>query len=446
LSEQILYSLLKLILQKGDKKLINSWAFYDWANSVYSLVISTAVFPIYYESVTQTESGLVSFLGMEFNNTTLYTYALSFSFLLVAFISPILSGIADYVGNKKTYMKFFCYFGAISVMMLYFFKGIETLWIGILFSIFASIGFWGSLVFYNAYLPEIAYSDQQDMVSAKGFMYGYAGSVLLLLFNLSMVLKPELYGIVDSSLPPRISFLTVGIWWIGFAQYTFKYLPTNSTNKKTKNNYFFQGLKELLKTMKELRDQPVMLNFLASFFLFSVGVQSIILLATIYGKTEIGLETSSLILTIIIIQLVGIFGAYIFSKISNKIGNILTLKITIIIWALSSLSAYFLEKDDPNVQLKFYIISGFIGLVLGAIQSLSRSTFSKLLPQGTEDNTTYFSFFGFIEKIAIVWGTFIFGFTISITNSMRISILLLTLFFFLSFIVLSFMKKTNYVK
>ncbi len=446
MSEQILYSLLKLILQKGDKKLINSWAFYDWANSVYSLVISTAVFPIYYESVTQTESGLVSFLGMEFNNTSLYTYALSFSFLVVAFISPILSGIADYVGNKKTYMKFFCYFGAISVMMLYFFKGIETLWIGILFSIFASIGFWGSLVFYNAYLPEIAYNDQQDMVSAKGFMYGYAGSVLLLLFNLSMVMKPDLYGIVDSSLPPRISFLTVGIWWMGFAQYTFRYLPTNSTNKKSKNNYLFQGLKELVKTMKEIRDQPVMLVFLASFFLFSVGVQSIILLATIYGKTEIGLETSSLILTIIIIQLVGIFGAYFFSKMSDKIGNILTLKITIIIWALASLSAYYLEKDDPNVQLKFYIISGFIGLVLGAIQSLSRSTFSKLLPHDTEDNTTYFSFFGFIEKIAIVWGTFIFGLTIAITNSMRTSILLLTIFFFLSFIVLSFMKKTEYVK
>ncbi len=433
-------------LQKGDKKLINSWAFYDWANSVYSLVISTAVFPIYYESVTQTESGLISFLGTQINNTTLYTYSLSFSFLIVAFLSPVLSGIADYVGNKKTYMKFFCYFGAISVMMLYFFKGIDTLWVGLTFSIFASIGFWGSIVFYNAYLPEIAFNDQQDEVSAKGFMYGYAGSVLLLLFNLSMVMKPELYGIVDSSLPPRISFLTVGIWWMGFAQYTFKYLPVKSNNIKEKRNYIFKGLKELLKTMKELRDQPVMLVFLISFFLFSVGVQSIILLATIYGKIEIGLDTSNLILTIIIIQLVGILGAYLFSKMSSKIGNIRTLKISIVIWTLASLAAYFLEKDDPNVQLKFYIISAFIGLVLGAIQSISRSTFSKLLPQETEDHATYFSFFGFIEKIAIVWGTFIFGFTIAVTDSMKTSILLLTVFFILSYIVLGFMKKTEYVK
>ena len=434
------------MLQKGDKKLTHSWAFYDWANSVYSLVISTAVFPIYYDTITQTESGLVQFLGMQFNNTSLYTYALSFSFLIVAFISPFLSGIADYVGNKKSYMQFFCYFGSLSVMSLFFFDGIETLWVGILFSVFASIGFWGSLVFYNAYLPEVAYSDQQDQVSALGFIYGYIGSVILLVFNLTMVMKPEWYGITDPSMAPRISFLTVGIWWLGFSQVTFSRLPNSIRVSRVKKNYIFKGFQELKKVVHELKDQPVLLNFLTSFFLYSVGVQSIILLATIYGKSEIGLSTSSLILTIIVIQLVGIAGAYLFSNLSKKIGNITTLKITIIIWALASLSAYYLDKDDPNVQLKFYIISGFIGLVLGAIQTLSRSTYSKLLPENTEDPTTYFSFFDVTEKIAIVWGTFIFGLAVSITGSMRMSILLLCVFFVASFIVLSFMKKTKYVK
>ena len=434
------------MLQKGDKKLTHSWAFYDWANSVYSLVISTAVFPIYYQTITQTESGTVQFLGMQFNNTSLYTYALSFSFLIVAFISPFLSGIADYVGNKKSYMQFFCYFGSLSVMSLFFFDGIETLWVGIMFSVFASIGFWGSLVFYNAYLPEVAYSDQQDQVSALGFIYGYIGSVILLVFNLTMVMKPEWYGITDSSMAPRISFLTVGIWWIGFAQVTFRRLPSSIHVKRVKKNYIFKGFQELKKVVYELKDQPVMLNFLTSFFLYSVGVQSIILLATIYGKSEIGLPTSSLILTIIVIQLLGIVGAYFFSNLSKKIGNITTLKITIVIWALASLSAYYLDKDDPNVQLKFFIISGFIGLVLGAIQTLSRSTYSKLLPENTEDPTTYFSFFDVTEKIAIVWGTFIFGLAVAITESMRLSILLLCVFFVASFIVLSFMKKTKYVK
>ena len=434
------------MLQKGDKKLTHSWAFYDWANSVYSLVISTAVFPIYYETVTKTESGFVNFLGMEFNNTSLYTYALSFSFLIVAFISPILSGIADYVGNKKSYMQFFCYMGAISVMSLFFFEGVDTLWVGIVFSVLASVGFWGSLVFYNAYLPEVAYSDQQDRVSALGFIYGYIGSVILLIFNLTMVMKPEWYGISDAGMAPRISFLTVGIWWMGFAQITFKRLPDGMKSDRQKRDFVFKGYQELKKVVNELKDLPVLLNFLTSFFLYSVGVQSIILLATIYGKTEIGLSTSNLILTIIVIQLLGIAGAYLFSNLSKKIGNISSLKITIIIWALASLSAYFLEKDDPNVQLKFYVISGFIGLVLGAIQTLSRSTYSKLLPEDTVDPTTYFSFFDVTEKIAIVWGTFIFGLAISITESMRLSILLLCLFFVASFVVLSFMKKTKYVR
>jgi len=434
------------MLQKGDKKLTHGWAFYDWANSVYSLVISTAVFPIYYDTVTQTDSGFVNFLGMQFNNTTLYTYALSFSFLIVAFISPVLSGIADYVGNKKSYMKFFCYFGSLSVMSLYFFESIDTLWIGIVFSIFASIGFWGSLVFYNAYLPEVAYSDEQDHVSALGFIYGYIGSVILLIFNLTMVMKPEWYGISDPSMAPRISFLSVGLWWMIFAQVTFRLLPEKNHRKISNNNYIFRGFQELKKVLSEIKDQPVLLNFLTSFFLYSVGVQSIILLATIYGKSEIGLSTSSLILTIIVIQLVGIAGAYLFSNLSKLIGNITTLKITIVIWALASLSAYYLDKNDPNVQLKFYIISGFIGLVLGAIQTLSRSTYSKLLPEETEDPTTYFSFFDVTEKLAIVWGTFIFGLAIAITDSMRLSILLLCLFFVASFVVLSFMKKTKYVR
>lgn len=434
------------MLEKGDKKLINSWAFYDWANSVYPLVISTAVFPIYYESVTETDSGIVTFLGIQFNNTSLYSYALSFSFLLVALISPLLSGIADYVGNKKSYMKFFCYLGSFSVMALFFFEGVDTLWIGIIFLVLASVGFWGSMVFYNAYLPEIAYNDEQDSVSAKGFIYGYAGSVLLLIFNLSMVIKPEWYGITDSTMAPRISFLMVGLWWMGFAQYTFKYLPFNIYNKKPKKDYVFKGFLELKKVLLELRDLPILLNFLISFFLYSVGVQSIILLATIYGKTEIGIPTSNLIITIIAIQLMGIVGAYFFSKLSEKKGNITALKITIIVWALISLSAYLLEKDDPNVHTKFYIISGFLGLVLGAIQTLSRSTYSKLLPEETQDHTTYFSFYDVTEKLAIVWGTFIFGISVAVTGSMRSSILLLTVFFLVSFVVLSLMKKTQYVR
>lgn len=427
-------------LQKGDSKLINAWAFYDWANSVYSLVIATAVFPIYYDAVTSDNNGIVRFLGVDFNNSTLLSYSLSFSFLIVAILSPILSGIADYTGNKKKFLQFFCYLGSLSVMALFFFTGQETLWIGILGTIMASIGFWGSIVFYNSYLPEVAPPEQHDRVSAKGFMYGYFGSLILLVFSLAMVMKPDLFGITDSSLPARISFLAVGIWWMGFAQITFYYLPNNVFHKKPEKDYIFKGFKELVLVFKSLTELKVLKQFLTAFFLYSIGVQTVILLAGLYGKKELGIDTSKLITIILLINLVAIFGAFAFSRLSEKIGNIKTLKITIIIWGGICVAAYLLDAKSEYIDLQFYALGGSIGMVLGAIQSLSRSTYSKLLPE-TEDHATYFSFFDVTEKVAIVFGTFIFGFVGAITNSMRNSFFILAVFFLLGFIVLSMIKE-----
>tara|TARA_R110000868_G_scaffold103455_1_gene284852 strand:+ start:13010 stop:14317 length:1308 start_codon:yes stop_codon:yes gene_type:complete len=431
-----------IALQKGDKKLINAWAFYDWANSVYSLVIATAVFPIYFESVTSDNDGIVHFMGVEINNSSLLSYSLSISFLIVAFLSPILSGIADYTGNKKHFMQFFCYLGSFSVMGLFFFKGQDTLWIGVLGTILASIGFWGSIVFYNSYLPEIAFPEQHDRVSAKGFMFGYFGSLILLAFNLTMVMMPEWYGITDSSLPARISFLSVGIWWMGFAQITFHYLPNNVFHKKPEKDFIFKGLRELKVVFKSLKELTRLKQFLTAFFLYSIGVQTVILLAGIFGKKELGITTSKLIIIILLINVVAIFGAFLFSRISEKIGNIKTLKITIVIWGFICFAAYLLDAKSQYIDLQFYALGGTIGMVLGAIQSLSRSTYSKLLPE-TEDHATYFSFFDVTEKISIVVGTFIFGFVASITNSMRNSFFILAIFFVLGFIVLSFMKKSD---
>lgn len=432
-------------LPKGSPKLINAWAFYDWANSVYSLVIATAVFPIYYESVTSANDGMVNFMGTSILNSSLLSYSLSFSFLIVAFLSPILSGIADYAGNKKRFMQFFCYLGSFSVMSMFFFKGQETLWIGIVSTMMASIGFWGSIVFYNSYLPEIAFPEQHDRVSAKGFMLGYTGSILLLTFNLTMVMKPEWYGISDPTLPARISFLSVGIWWMCFAQVTFYFLPNNIFNKKPRKDFIFKGLRELKVVLQSLKKLTTLKQFLIAFFMYSVGVQTIILLLGIYVKKELGIDTSKLIIIILLINLVAIFGAYLFSRISENIGNIKTLKITIAIWGSICFAIYLIDAQSKYIDIQVYSIGAAIGMVLGAIQSLSRSTYSKLLPE-TEDHTTYFSFFDVTEKIAIVLGTFIFGFVGSITNSMRNSIFVLAVFFLLGYIVLSFMKKIEPVK
>lgn len=430
------------MFKKGDQKLINAWAFYDWANSVYSLVISTAVFPLYYSAVTEGET--VSFLGMNWDHPdSLYSYALSFSFLVVAFISPILSGIADYTGSKKKFMKFFCLMGSLSVMSLYFFEGLDTVWIGIVFTILASIGFWASLVFYNAYLPEVANPKQQDSASAKGFIYGYIGSIILLVINLVMIQMPDLFGI-SASLASRLSFVMVGLWWLGFAQITFKKLPDDIYNRKPEKDYIWKGFRELKIVAKEVVNYPTLKRFLISFFLLSVGVQTIILLATIFGATELGLATIDLIVTVLLIQVVAIFGAFLFSRLSESKGNFFALKVTIVIWMIVCFCAFMLHKDLPNVSIYFYSLGAILGLVLGAIQSLTRSTYSKLLPE-TEDHATYFSFYDVTEKIAIVLGTFVYGLLYAITDSMQWSVLCLAFFFLASFIILSTLKRTKYV-
>ena len=434
------------ILEKGSKKLTKAWAFYDWANSVYPLVISTAVFPIYYSSITSTfanDAGDVSFLGIMWNPTSLYDYTLSLSFLIVAFCSPVLSAIADYMGNKLKFMKFFCLLGSLSVMCLFFFTGIETLWVALTFTILASIGFWGSMVFYNAYLPEVAFPEQQDEVSAKGFIYGYSGSVLLLVFSLVMVQKPDWFGITDPTLAPRITFLLVGAWWLGFAQITYKRLPNNIFNHNPEKDYIWKGIKELRIVLKELEGLPQLKYFLISFFLFSVGVQTMVLMAGIFGSQELGLPTSNLIFTIILVQIVAIFGAYLFSKLSKKIGNIKTLKITLIIWGVVCFTAFSLDTNQANVDYYFYGLGIILGFVLGATQSIGRSTYSKLLPE-THDHATYFSFYDVTEKIAIVLGMFIFGLLISMTGSMQYSVLFLAVFFAFAYIVLSRVKSTDF--
>lgn len=435
------------MLKIGDKKLINAWAFYDWANSVYSLVISTAVFPIYYAGLTASEGfantdGKIEFLGMLWNPTSLYNYALAFSFLVVALMSPMLSGIADYAGNKKKFLKGFCLLGSISVMCLFFFTGKETLWVGILFTILASIGFWGSIVFYNAYLPEVAHPEQQDKVSAKGFMLGYSGSILLLLICLIMI-ETEVFGFYDKQFGSQLSFVLVGLWWLGFAQITYKKLPDTEKVTLPKDNYFLKGIKEFKKVAKELFAYSELKTFLIAFFLLSIGVQTIILMAGIFG-TILGLETANLIGTILLVQFVGILGAFLFSRLSKKIGNIKTLKITIAIWGLVCFIGFNLTKDTPNIDIYFYVLGALIGLVMGAIQSLARSTYSKLLPK-TEDTASYFSFFDVTEKIALVVGMVTFGLLTSFFT-IQSSVLALGVFFLGAFIALSTIKKTKYVQ
>lgn len=415
------------MLHKGNKKVINGWAMYDWANSVYSLVITSTIFPIYYTKVTSTAS-TVKFLGREFINTSLYTYSLSFAFLLIACVSPILSSLADYSGNKKGFMRFFCYQGSMACCGLFFFTG-ENLGWGLFCFVLASIGFSGSLVFYNAYLPEIADEKDQDRVSAKGFALGYIGSSLLLILNLWMVMKPEFFGLAPGTIASRISFLMTGLWWVGFSQITFYYLPKNPFEDRyvhtlrSEKIFLVKGYRELQAVWKQLNQLVQLRWFLLSFFFYTMGVQTVMYVATLFGEKELHLDTSVLITTILIIQFVAIAGAYFFSYLSSRIGNIRSLMLSVTIWIGICVGAFFVytEKD-------FYIIAFCVGLVMGGIQSLSRSTYSKMLPE-TRDHASFFSFYDIMEKSGIVLGTASYGLIEELTGSMRNSLVALIFYF-----------------
>ena len=436
-------------LPKGSKKLLNAWAFYDWANSVYSLVISSAIFPIFYGALTIVKedgvvvSDTIDFLGFEgINNDTLISYVTGAAFLMVSILSPFLSGIADYVGNKKNFMKFFCYLGAISCIGLFWFD-LDYLWFGLLCYFLALIGFWGSLVFYNSYLPDIAFPEQQDKISAKGFSLGYIGSVILLLICLSMILFYETFGFKDEAFPTRLSFILTGVWWIGFSQYTYYYLPKgNKTNAKVTKDVMFNGFRELRKIWTRIQENIQLKRYLYAFFLYSMAVQTIMLIATYFGIKELDWgeqdSTTGLIVSILLIQLVAVLGAFLTSKVSAKFGNIQTLIVINLLWVGICIYAYFI-----TTPFQFYGAAALVGLVMGGIQSLSRSTYSKLLPKEAIDTASYFSFYDVSEKIGIVIGMFSYGYIAQKYDS-RTAILCFMTFFILGVILLLRVPKTKF--
>jgi MFS transporter, UMF1 family len=418
-------------LPKGSKKLLNAWAFYDWANSVYTLVITSAIFPLFYALLFK-KSHVVEVFGTTFSNTALISFITSFAFLVVAIISPILSGIADYIGNKKKFLQLFCFIGSFSCIGLYWFD-LEHIYWSLFFYFFGLIGYWGSLVYYNSYLPDVAFKEQQDSLSAKGYSMGYVGSVILLLICLFIVIGKEGEDAIHAM---RISFGLTGLWWLIFSQYTFYYLPKgNANSEKVTKSILFNGFRELNKVKNQLFENLALKRYLIAFFVFSMAVQTVMLVAVYFGEKEVTWhdgtdKTMGLIISILVVQLVAVFGAFLTSKASKKFGNIPTLIVLNGIWLAICFCAYFV-----TLPIHFYVTAGLIGLVMGGIQSLARSTYSKFLPE-TEDTASYFSFYDVTEKIGIVIGMSIYGIIDQVTGSMRNSIVFLGLFFLIGLILL----------
>lgn len=430
--------------KKGDKKLLRAWVSYDWANSVYFLVISSTIFPLYYGNICGDQTHLEIF-GMQIKNTALISYVTALAFVVIALWSPILSGIADYMGNKKRFMQFYCYLGAASCIGLYWFE-IQNIYWGLLFYFLALVGAWSSLVFYNSYLPDIAFPEQQNRISARGFAMGYVGSVMLLLVNLFMVLKPDAFGISgddgEASLKAmRYSFISVGAWWFLFSHIAFYHLPRGNKDKVYTKDIFFNGYRELKSVWKSLKNLHFLKRYLGAFFVFSMALQTVMLVAAYFGEQEIlwaaEEKTTGLIISILLIQIIAIFGALMSSKLANRWGNIKTLILLNAIWVMLCVSAYYIYEP-----IEFYIVAGFVGLCMGGIQSVARSTYSQLIPE-TIDTTSYFSFYDVAEKVGIVIGMLMYATVDQVTGSMRNAILFFVVFFFVGGILLIRLERGN---
>jgi UMF1 family MFS transporter len=437
-------------MEKGNKRVIKGWIFYDWANSVYNLVISSAIFPVFYANVTEShylesvgrdkllpnENVMVEFFGFTLSNSVLFSYVLAASFLLVSILSPLLSGVADVTGSKKRFMQFFCYLGSFASISLFWFSPENIEW-GMLSIFLASLGFWNSLVFYNAFLPEIAEPKNHDNISARGFSMGYFGSMILLVGCLAIIM------LGDPSYT-KYCFILVGLWWMGFAQVTFKRLPHNVYKRDVKSGYIFKGVVELKRVFNEFRQTKRLKRYLLSFFFFNTGVQTVMLMAVVFAKKEIDWGEAGgdagLIVAILLIQILGAGGAYLMSYISSLIGNLRTLIFVVIGWMILCIWAYWLQSPT-----EFYFLAAGIGLVMGGVQALSRSTYSKFLPT-TEDHASYFSFYDVSEKVGIVLGLFFFGLMEYLTGNLRASVLSIVAFFAVGLVLLIFVPRKESAK
>ena len=408
---------------RNDPRTLNGWALFDWANSAFALVITTAIFPGYFEAMVDDE---FSVLGVQFTDSSWFAYLISFSYGVIALLSPLLSGIADAGGQRKTFLRWFTTLGGLGCLSLFFFDGMDTMWLGSLGFVIGLIGFAGGLVFYNSFLPVIATPDRFDRLSARGFAMGYVGSVILLVVNLMMIQQPGWFGLPEEgTLRLRLAFVSVGVWWLVFAYVSLTRLPKDERIRgQSVTAMARRGWREVRATAARAGQQPRIKQFLSAFFCYSAGAQTVIFLAAIFATKELGFETAELIVVVLILQILAIGGAYLAARISEARGNVAALYFELAIWTLICLAAYFV-----SAPVQFYVLAGFVGLVMGGIQSMSRSTYAKVIPQDTEDTTSWFSFYDVLEKVAIVLGTFIFGFLDAITGSMRVSVVVLAVFF-----------------
>ncbi len=409
----------------NDKREVRGWMLYDWANSAFSTTVVTVFLGPYLTGLIEAQvgkNGTFTLLGIPIAAGSFFPYCVSLSVLLQVFVLPILGAIADYSNFKKRMMLFCAAVGAISTIGLFFITGSMFVWGGVLF-IIANVAFGASIVFYNAFLPDIASEDLRDKVSSRGWALGYAGDGLLLLINLIFYILMDKAG--QGALAARINLASAGVWWLAFGYISISRLHERGAHHQLPagENYVSIGFKQLGHTLREIRKYPMTLRYLLAYLLYNDGIQTVIVVSATFGQQELNMSLSDLSLLILMVQIVGIFGALGFGRLAERLGAKRTIVITLIVWAGVSIWA----KLSLNSVAEFWVLGVVIALVLGGSQALSRSLYSQMIPRAQE--AEFFSFYEISDKGTSWIGPFLFGFVSQVSNSMRTALFSLIVLF-----------------
>ena len=398
------------------RKIINSWAMYDWANSAFATTIMAAMFPPFYRAMA-TSAGMA-----EGNATAAWAYTTSIALLIVALLAPVLGAISDHTGGKKWYVAFFAGMGILGTGLMVV-LGEDSYVLGSVLFILGNVGFAGANVFYESLLPHIAKKGDIDQVSTRGYALGYLGGGILLIINMLWYNWPEIFFMPGAGFAIKASFFSVAVWWAVFSIPLFRNVPEPPVvrTEEESEGVLSAGFARLGHTFRRLASYKQLLLFLVAFWIYNNGIGTIIIMATAYGD-EIGIELSDMVIALIITQFVGIPFSFAFGWLARRIGAKRGVLLALIVYTLISIAGFFMQTATH-----FYILAFAVGLVQGGSQALSRSLYGNMVPKSQA--AEFFGFYSTSSKIAGVLGPLVFGVVSQIAGESRLSILSLIIFF-----------------
>jgi MFS transporter, UMF1 family len=422
-----------------NRREIWSWAFYDFANSAYSTTVAAVIFNTYFVTAVAADGATV--LGYQIPGASLWAYAVSLSMLLAAVAAPVLGSVADFTAAKKRFLFFFSYVGAVATTLLYFVAPGDV-WLGVLLFVLSNWAFEASFSFYSAFLPEITTQERMARVSGFGWALGYIGGVLCLILNMFMIQRPDWFGLAETdAIPVRASMVVVGLWWGLFAIPTFLWVRerTVSTGRHRPLDAVRAGLRRLVQTFRKAGRYRELVKYLVAFLIYNDGIQTVIVMAAVFGATELGMTQDQLIPAFIMVQLVAFFGALFFGYLGDRLPTKTAINISLVVWVGALVYVLFVDQ-----VWEFWMLGAVVGLVMGGSQSASRALFAQFTP--VANSAEFFGFFSVSGKFASIFGPILFGVTTQLTGSVRFAVVSIILFFAVGMAILYFVDERKGIR